>query len=100
MVLLHALKPACSSEMIVSACGWSLLKINFNIALLKWLMRLCSVGTSASFLSFCWQVITRDLVQSVDVQDILQTQVMTSIIASPPALTYSAGTLLKVIEKQ
>ena len=37
-LLLPALKPACSSTMISSACGWSLLKM--TMTLLGWLIRL------------------------------------------------------------
>ena len=35
-----ALKPACSSAMISSACGWSLFRTIFNMTLLGWLIRL------------------------------------------------------------
>ena len=35
-----ALKPACSSAMISSACGWSLFRMIFNMTLLGWLIRL------------------------------------------------------------
>ena len=34
VVLLPALKPACSFEMISSACSWSLFRMIFNMALL------------------------------------------------------------------
>ena len=34
VVLLLALKPACSSAMISSACGWSLFRMIFNMTLL------------------------------------------------------------------
>ena len=39
-VLLPALKPACSSAMVYSACGWSLFRMIFNMTLLGWLIRL------------------------------------------------------------
>ena len=35
-----ALKPACYSAMISSACGWSLFRMIFNMTLLGWLIRL------------------------------------------------------------
>ena len=40
VVLLSVLKPGCSSAMISSACGWSLFRMNFNMTLLGWLIRL------------------------------------------------------------
>ena len=40
VVLLPALKPACSSAIISSACGWSLFRMIFNMTLLGWLIRL------------------------------------------------------------
>ena len=40
VVLLPALKPAFSSAMISSACGWSLFRMIFNMTLLGWLIRL------------------------------------------------------------
>ena len=40
VVLLPALKPACSSAMISSACGWSLFRMIFNRTILGWLIRL------------------------------------------------------------
>ena len=40
VVLLPALKPSCSSEMISSACGSSLFRMTFNMTLLGWLIRL------------------------------------------------------------
>ena len=35
-----ALKPASSSAMISSACGWSLFRMIFNMTLIGWLLRL------------------------------------------------------------
>ena len=35
-----ALKPACSSALIFSACGLNILRMIFNMALLGWLIRL------------------------------------------------------------
>ena len=35
-----ALKLACSSAMIFSACGWSLFEMIFNMTLLGWMIRL------------------------------------------------------------
>ena len=40
VVLLPALKPACSSAMIFAACGFSLFSMIFRMTLLKWLIRL------------------------------------------------------------
>ena len=40
VVLLPALKPACSSGMISSACGFSLFSEIFSMTLLGWLMKL------------------------------------------------------------
>ena len=40
VVLLLALKPACSSVMIFSACGFNLFSRAFSMTLLGWLMRL------------------------------------------------------------
>ena len=40
VVLLPALKPACSSAMISSACGWSLFRMILNMTLLGWLIKL------------------------------------------------------------
>ena len=40
VVLLLALKPAYSSAMISSACGWGLFRMIFNMTLLGWLIRL------------------------------------------------------------
>ena len=40
VVLLPALKPACSSALIFSACGFNLLSMIFKMTLLGWLMRL------------------------------------------------------------
>ena len=40
VVLLSASKPACSSAMICSACGFSLFSMLFSMTLLGWLMRL------------------------------------------------------------
>ena len=40
MVLLPALKPACSSAMFFSACGFNLFSLIFSMTLLGWLMRL------------------------------------------------------------
>ena len=35
-----SLKPACSSAIISSACGWSLFRMIFSMTLLGWLIRL------------------------------------------------------------
>ena len=40
VVLLPALKPACSSAMIFTACGFNLFSMIFSMTLLGWLMRL------------------------------------------------------------
>ena len=40
VVLLLAMKPACSSAIISLSCGWSLFRMIFNITLLGWLIRL------------------------------------------------------------
>ena len=40
VVLLSALKTACSSAMIFSACGFNLFSMIFSMTLLGWLMRL------------------------------------------------------------
>ena len=40
VVLLPALKPACSSAIIFSACGFNLFSMIFSMTLLGWLMRL------------------------------------------------------------
>ena len=40
VVLLPALKPACSSAMILSVCDYSLFSMIFSMTLLGWLMRL------------------------------------------------------------
>ena len=39
VALLPALKPACSSAMIFSACGFNLFCMIFSMTLLEWLMR-------------------------------------------------------------
>ena len=40
VVLRPGLKPACSSAMVISACGFSRFSKNFSVSLLGWLMRL------------------------------------------------------------
>ena len=40
VVLLPALKPACSSSIIFSACGFNLFSMIFRMTLFGWLMRL------------------------------------------------------------
>ena len=40
VVILPALKPACSSVMIFCTCGFSLFGMIFSMTLLGWLMRL------------------------------------------------------------
>ena len=40
VVLLPAMKPACSSAMIFLACGFKLFDMIFSMTLLGWLMRL------------------------------------------------------------
>ena len=47
VVLLLALKPACSSAMTFSACCFNLLSMIFSTTLLMWLMRPGSPGTAA-----------------------------------------------------
>ena len=51
VVLLLALKPACSSAMTFSACGFNLFCMIFSTTLLGWLMRPGSPGTAAGCLS-------------------------------------------------
>ena len=40
VVLLPALKPACSSVIMFSACGFNLISMIFSMTLLVWLIRL------------------------------------------------------------
>ena len=64
MVLFSALKQACSSAMIFSACGWSLLRIIFDISLIG----LCLDGDKADGsvvlapvqVSFLWESDNQD----------------------------------------
>ena len=61
VVLFLALKPACSSAMISSACGWILFRMIFNMTLLGWLIRLMVLYFWHSCkLPFFGSVITRD----------------------------------------
>ena len=55
-LLCGALKPACSSEIIFSGCGFNLSSIIFSTTLLGWLMKLIVrySGTAAGCLS--WEV--------------------------------------------
>ena len=48
VVLLPALKTACSSAMIFSACGFNLFIMIFSMTLLGWLMRLIVFGSSGT----------------------------------------------------
>ena len=98
VVLLPALKPACSSAMIFSACGFNLFSMIFSMTLLGCLMRLivryfwhcCRLPLSGS-------VMTKDWVHGVGhspvCQILLQLVVRAVITSSPPARTSSAGML-------
>ena len=100
MVLLPALKPACSSAMILSTCG---LKLNLfsmiiSMTLLGWLMRLIvwQFWHCCSF-RFLGSVMTKDWVYGVGhspvCQILLQIVVRVVITSFPPAWTSSAGML-------
>ena len=95
VVLLPALKPACSSAMIFSACGFNLFSMIFSMTLLGCLMRLivryfwhcCRLPLSGS-------VMTKDWVHGVGHFVLLKIVVSVVITSSPPAWTSSAGMLL------
>ena len=98
VVLLPALKPACSSKMIFSACGFSLFSMIFSMTLLGWLMRLIvRLFWHCCRLPFVGSVTTKDWVQAVGhspvCQILLQIVVRAVITSSPPAWTSSAGML-------
>ena len=99
VVLLPALKPACSSVMISSAYGFNLFSMIFSMTLLGGLIRL----TVWKFwhccrLPFLGSVMTKDWVHGVGhspvCQILLQIVVRAMITSSPPAWTISAGMLL------
>ena len=83
VVLLPALKPACSSAMIFSACGFNLFSMVFSMTLLVWMMR--------------GNVMTEDWVHGVGhlpvCQIVFQIIMRAVITSSPPAWTSSAGML-------
>ena len=57
VVLLPALKPACSSAIITSACGWSLFRTIFSMTLLGWLIRpmILSAVLAQLQVAFLWE---------------------------------------------
>ena len=99
MVLLPALKPACSSAMIFSTCGFNLFSMIFSMTLLGCLMRLIvRYFWHCCRLPFLGSVMTKDWVHGVGhfpvFQILLQIVVRAVITSSPPAWTSSAGMLL------
>ena len=52
-MLLPALNHACSSVINVSACGFSLFRMTFNITLLGWLIRLMVSSCSCCMIVSC-----------------------------------------------
>ena len=98
MVLVHALKPACSSAMTFSACGFSLFCTIFSMTLLGWLMRLIvRYFWYCCRLPFLGSVMAKDWVHGVAhspvCQILLHIAVRAVITSSPPAWTSSAGML-------
>ena len=97
VVLLPALKPACSSALI-SACGINMFSMIFSMTLLWWLMRL----TVWEFWHYCsllflGSVITKEWVHRVGhsavCQSLWQIVVRAVMTSSPSAWTSSAGML-------
>ena len=96
VVLIPSLKPACSSAMMFSACGFCLFSRTLSITLLGWLMRLM-----VRQFEHCWRlpffgsVMTRDGVHVVGhcpvCQILLQIFVRTSMVMLPPCLMSSDG---------
>ena len=98
VVLFPALKPAYSSSMIFSACGFDLFSIIFSITLLGWLMRLIVRKFWQCWrLPFLGSVMSKDWVHGVGhsrvCQVLLQIVVRAVITSSLPAWTRSAGML-------
>ena len=98
VVLLPALKPACSSAMIVSACGFNLFSIIFSITLLGWLMRLIvRQFWHCCRLPFLGSVMIKNWVHGVShspvCQILLQIVVRAVITSSSPTWTSSAEML-------
>ena len=97
--MLHpAQKPACSSAMIFSTCGFSVFIMIFSLALLGWLMRL--IGRCfwhCCRLPFLGSVMIRDWVHGTGhfpiCQILLQIVVTPVSTSSPPAWTGSTGML-------
>ena len=96
VMLLPALKPACSSAKIFFVCGFNPLSIIFSMTLLGWLIRLIVRWFwHCCRLSFLGSVMTKDWVHGVGhfpvSQVLLQIVVRAVITSSPPAWTSSAG---------
>ena len=98
VVLLPALKPACSSAMIFPVRGVNLFSIVFSRTLLGWLMRLITrYFWHCCRLPFLGSVMTKDYVHRVGhspaCQILSQVVVRAVITTSPPAWTSSAEML-------
>ena len=98
VVLLPGLKPACSSAMIFSACGFNLFNMIFSMTLLGWLMRLIVCWFwHCCRLHFLGSVMTKDWVHRVGhspaCRILLQVVVKAVITCSPHAWISSAGML-------
>ena len=96
VVLLPAVKPACSSVMILSACDFNLFSMIFSMTLLGCLMRLIvRYFWHCCRLPLLGSVMTKDWVHGVGhspvCQILLQIVVRAVITSSPPAWTSSAG---------
>ena len=90
VVFLPALKPASSSAMICSACGFNLFSMIFSMILLGWLMRLVvRQFWHCCMLPFLGSLMTTDWVHGVGhspvCQILLQIVVIAMITSSPPA---------------
>ena len=99
VVLLPALKPACSSATIFSTCGFNLFSMIFSMTLLGWPMRLIvRKFWHCCRLPFLGSVMTKDWVHGVGhssvCQILLQIVVRAVITSSQPAWTSSVGMLL------
>ena len=98
VVLLPSLKPACSSAMSFSACGFNLFSMIFSMTLLLWLMRLTvRYFWRCCRLPFAGSVMTKDWVHGVGhspvCQILLKIVLRTVITSSLPAWTSSAEML-------
>ncbi|KAH3720154.1 hypothetical protein DPMN_063048 [Dreissena polymorpha] len=97
-VLLAALNPVCSSSSSSSALLFNLLRMMRIITLLGWLLRLMVRLFSHSLrLPFLGRGMTRDWVNSLghflSSQIFWQNTVVSAVVASPPCLIRSEGTL-------